>query len=267
MRVSDAVGTFAVVFIMSEDINLTSGSPGHHRNFMDIYLSQFSPGYLRNLIEYQKILKQRNALIKKSRGKEDKEFFLQLDIWDRSLMEWGLKVMRSRSEFVAEISPIVTELALKLSDSTEPVEISYRPKMEPDGFSDVEGAIEIFRRDRDRDLRLGTTVTGPHRDLIEILIDNKPLRQFGSLGQRKSVMIAMKLAAFEVLSKHRKDRAILVLDEAFAEFDNRRAESLLSLLSGVGQVFLASAGGDGINYGDQVKIFDLAAGRITERKV
>jgi len=264
MRVSDAVGTFPIVFILPEDVNLTSGSPKYHRGFLDIYLSQFSHSYLRNLIEYQKILKQRNALLK--RIKEGYKTGLdQLDIWDDNLVKSALTLMIARDNFIGEIMVWVRKLSSKLSDGLDDVIISYHPRIAIDDFHDVDNCLEFIKDGRQRDIRMGTSMLGPHRDTIEITIGDVPLREYGSLGQKKSAMIAMKLAAFEVLSVHRGERAILVLDEAFAEFDKYRTESLLGLLSGMGQVFLASASEEGVINYEGMKIFDVRDGTVTER--
>jgi DNA replication and repair protein RecF len=265
MRVSDAVGTFAMVFILPEDINLTSGSPRYHRSFLDIYLSQFSRAYLNNLVEYQRILKQRNALLKSLKEGEKISGAAELDAWDRNLIAPALKIMISRKEFLGEIESIVGETVSGLSGSRENVGIAYKPSIDIGEYDNSDTALDYFRQFRKRDKKYGTTVAGPHRDTIEIVMNRKPLREFGSLGQKKSVMIAMKLAALEVISTHLRDRAILVLDEAFAEFDSGRTRSLLNLLSARGQVFLASADEKEIvRFYENIRIFRVTDGAVTE---
>lgn len=262
---SDAVGTFAMVFILPEDINLTSGSPRYHRSFLDIYLSQFSKSYLRDLMEYQRILKQRNALLKSMKEGEKKSGAAELDAWDNNLLPPALKIMTSRLNFLREIEDLVGETVSGLSGSREKVELSYVPSIAVKEFGDAEAALDIFRQFRVRDKRYGTTVAGPHRDTIEIAMNGRPLREFGSLGQKKTVMIAMKLAAWEVISRHLRDRAIIILDEAFAEFDRGRTKALLNLLSSGGQVFLASADEkDLVRFYDNLKIFRVSDGTVKE---
>jgi DNA replication and repair protein RecF len=235
------VGTFAIVFILPEDINLTSGSARYHRNFLDIYLCQFSRRYLDSLLEYQRTLRQRNALLKSMKDGEKESGGMELDVWDKNLIPAALNIMASRREFIREIEIEAAKIVSFLSGSRENVEIAYDPGIDIPDLGDRDSAMKLFRRYRSRDKRYGTTMVGPHRDAAVVKLNGVPLREFGSLGQKKSVMIAMKLAALEVMSAHLRDRAILVLDEAFGEFDRGRAEALLSLLSGKGQVFLASA--------------------------
>lgn len=265
MRVADAVGTFAMVFVLPEDISLTSGSPRHQRNFLDIYLSQFSRAYLADLMEYQRILKQRNALLKSMKEGEKKSGAAELDAWDKNLIPPALKIMNSRRDFLGEIDSIVGENVSRLSGSGETVGIAYRPVIAVEDHDGSDAALEFFRQFRKRDKKYGTTIAGPHRDAIEITMNGKPLREFGSMGQKKSVMIAMKLAALEVISAHLRDRAILVLDEAFAEFDSERTRSLLNLLSAGGQVFLASADEkDLARFYENIRIFRVSDGEVTE---
>jgi DNA replication and repair protein RecF len=261
LRVSDAVGMFAVVFILPDDVNITSGSPKHHRNFLDIYLSQLSHKYLLDLMEYQKVLKQRNALLRKL--KNGSENIRHLDSWDANLVGPALRIMAARSLFLEEIKPLIAEISVELLGPSEELRISYRPRMELDDFSDSKGGLAILNRERARDLKLGATFCGPHRDLMDLSFGGKPLRNYGSLGQKKCAMIALKLAAFRTLSRHRGEEAILVLDEAFAALDNNRLEALLCLLSEYGQVFLASAVTSGLER--RVKIFDVDSGRVSER--
>ncbi|MEE9553659.1 MAG: hypothetical protein V3W18_05125, partial [candidate division Zixibacteria bacterium] len=153
MRVSDAVGTFAIVFILPEDVNITSGSPRSHRNFLDIYISQLSQTYLRSLIEYQKVLKQRNALLKKI--KEKNAEIAQLDAWDEGVIQWALEVMKARSEFIDEITPKVKSISTKLSGALDDIAIAYKPKMRISDFTDRESAVDTLRAGRGRDIRIG----------------------------------------------------------------------------------------------------------------
>jgi DNA replication and repair protein RecF len=251
-----------MVFILPDDINITSGSPRHHRSFLDIYLSQLSHNYLLDLMEYKRVLQQRNALLRKlKRGDEN---IRHLDSWDESLIGPALRIMASRAAFLDEIKPDISEISSNLLGPAETVSIIYQPRMPLSDFTDKKEALAAFKLERSRDLKLGATFIGPHRDIIEISVGAKPLRNFGSLGQKKCVMIALKLAAFKALSRHRGEPAILLLDEAFAALDKGRSMALLSFLSGLGQVFLASADVTGLK---DVKIYDVDAGCITRSDI
>jgi DNA replication and repair protein RecF len=266
MRLSDVVGTFAMVIVLPDDINLTSGSPRHHRNFLDVYLSQISPKYLANLIDYQKVLKQRNALLKKLKSGRGAERPEHLDVWDESLVPPALRIMRARRHFLEEITPRVAELSTKLSAGSEDIKAGYLPSLGTIENGDIKGASAILRKARSRDLKLGVTILGPHRDQIEITFGGEPLRNFGSLGQKKCVMLALKFAAWEMLSKRRGEPAILVMDEAFAALDSARSKTLLELLSGFGQVFLASASEMIFAHTSGCGVYEVSAGRVTAKE-
>jgi DNA replication and repair protein RecF len=265
LRVSDAVGTFAMVFILPDDINITSGSPRHHRSFLDMYLCQFSRSYLMSLMEYQRILKQRNALLRVLKGARSSEGLKHLDSWDVSLITPMLDIIRQRAAFLAEIGPKVGEIAQELSKNRDLIEISYLPRLDVAVSNNPEMALAMLKKERVREIKMGSTLIGPHRDLFEITIGGVLLRNYGSMGQKKSVMIAMKLAALRSLTEHRGEQAILVMDEAFAALDKDRSRALLNLLSGIGQVFLASAGFREHTGDFKIKVYDIVDGIVRER--
>ena len=230
---------------------------------MDVYLSQQSRSYLSMLIEYQKTLKQRNSLLKKIRADYKSADIGHLDIWDDKYLELSLDLMRARRGYIESLAPRVSELSRHLSSNLESAKIKYSPRlMIPDGASRPQ-ALEVLRSHRQADIKTGVTHFGPHRDLIDIFVNHQPLRPYGSMGQKKTAMIAMKLAALEKLSESRNESAILILDEAFAQLDNNRSQALLSLLSGYGQVFLASAAEPPVD-GKAAK-FEISNGAIKGR--
>ena len=139
------------------------------------------------------------------------------------------------------------------------------PRLPIEVSNDAEKALNELTKERTRDIKLGSTLIGPHRDIFEISIGGIPLRNYGSMGQKKSVMIAMKLAAFWALTRHRQEPAILIMDEAFAALDKERSRALLGLLSGIGQVFLASAGFRELAGDRGIKVYDIIDGTIKER--
>jgi DNA replication and repair protein RecF len=263
--VADAVGTLAMVLILPEDIEITSGSPKYHRAFLDIYLSQFSRRYLSDLIEYHRILKQRNALLKKLKSGEISNSSRQLDAWDDNLIKPIIRIVRQREKFVTEISPYVKEISHKISASSDEIELIYRPRLSLSESDTEKAIIDALKGGRTRDIRMGATMLGPHRDMMELTIGGVPLESYGSMGQKKTVLMSLKLAALRALSEHRGEPAILILDEAFAAFDSTRSGLLLDLLSGLGQVFLASAIKPDNNFYTSAKIFEIESGAIKEK--
>jgi len=218
-----------------------------------------------SLLEYQKILKQRNALLRVLKSARSSEGLKHLDSWDASLISPMLDIVRQRGAFLSEIGPKIGEIAQELSKNQDIIEITYLPRLDHSASSNTEKALEILKQERIREMKMGSTLIGPHRDMFEIKIGGVPLRSYGSMGQKKSVMIAMKLAAFKALTEHRGEPAILVMDEAFAALDKDRSRALLNHLSGIGQVFLASAGFREPAGENKIKIFDILNGTIKER--
>lgn len=185
LRVADAVGTFAMVFILPEDISITSGSTRYHRNFMDIYISQQSRQYLTDLMEYHKVLKHRNSPLKKIKAEPKTSDIKHLDIWDEKLSEPSLKLMQARNNFFTNIKERVTELSQKLSAGNDAVAIAYKPRLEITSYSDKTQVLQILQTQRATDIKSGVFHLGPHRDMIDVTVNGEPLRPFGSLGQKK----------------------------------------------------------------------------------
>jgi DNA replication and repair protein RecF len=173
--------------------------------------------------------------------------------------------MAARTAFIEEIRHRIARIAATLSGNKDIVDIVYRPRLAMTDPADCKEAVQSLRAERAREIKMGATVLGPHRDMINLIISKIPLRNYGSMGQKKSVMMAMKLAALETLSQHRGEPAILILDEAFAILDRERSRSLLGLLSDAGQVFLASASMRGLKEADNLRVFDIMSGTVIER--
>ncbi len=189
----------------------------------------------------------------------------QLDVWDEAMVGPAFRIMAARNLFIDEIRPRVLEISRLVSGGADEIEIAYRPRLTFDKATGEGSGVAVLRMERERDVRMGASLFGPHRDIIEILANGEPVREFGSMGQETTVMLAMKLAALGALSDHRGEPAILVLDEAFAVLDSDRERHLLGLLSGGGQVFLASAVPTALDAADNVKVFEVRAGEIMER--
>lgn len=254
-----------MVLILPEDIEITSGSPKYHRAFLDIYLSQFSRRYLSDLIEYHRILKQRNALLKKIKSGEISNSPKHLDAWDGNLIKPIIRIVSQREKFTAEISPYVKDLARKISSGRDEIGLTYRPRLALSESETEKELLNALKAGRPRDIRMGATMLGPHRDTLELTVNGAPLESYGSMGQKKTVLMALKLAALRALSDHRGEPAILILDEAFAAFDMSRSDLLLNLLSGLGQVFLASAAKPDNNVYANARIFEIESGEIKEK--
>ncbi|MCP4580432.1 MAG: DNA replication and repair protein RecF [candidate division Zixibacteria bacterium] len=239
IKQNELVGTSPTVFVLPEDIALTSEASSFHRQFLDLYISQYSHRYLDDLISYRKILLQRNKLLKdilKSAGK-----ISQLDAWDQLLVEHGTRIIADRLSFTRSIADPAEEYYSRF-DSSSQFSLAYKPKIEQDQ-EDIETAMKIqLENYRDREFRAGLTLVGPHRDRLAMNLNGKSVRHYGSRGQKRCVMLAMKLAVADLLSEVKQEQVTLILDEVFAELDSVKSQALMDVLSGYGQVFMATAG-------------------------
>lgn len=258
IRPGELVGTLPAIFIFPEDIELTSGPASFHRQFLDLYISQFDKAYLDSLLSYQKTLNQRNRLLKEIiRGNADKK---QLEAWDKLLLDDGIKIVTTRKHFADSISKTAGVFYSRF-DAESKLTVSYIPKITPEETDISVAMAKLLDTYRPRELRAGVTLVGPHRDRLEINIDGRPIRHYGSRGQKRCAMISLKLATVDFLSQGAFGDAILILDEAFAELDLVKSRALMEMLAGRKQVFMATAGvfGDG---GLKVKRFMVQNGRV-----
>ena len=242
-KFSEVVGQFPVVVLSPESGAITTGGPVDRRRFLDFVISQSSKLYLEDLLEYRRVLRQRNRLLFDSKVNRSDCTEL-LEPWDEELIERGSRITHRRGVFLKELQPIVHESYGKIAGRTEKPTINYQPSVaESEGVSEEElrGA---FRRELNRksgeERRLGITLVGPHRDELELAINKLGVRSHASQGQHKTFLIALKVAEFLYLQNKRNERPILLLDDIFTELDNHRAERLLALTGSVGQAFITA---------------------------
>lgn len=240
-RISEHIGRFPVVLIAPNDTDLVREHSEDRRHFFDGVLSQLDPDYLRNYLMYQQVLKQRNSLLKlfAERNQVDNDL---LDTYDLPLLELGQKIHERRQKFVSEFLPSFQAHYAYLSDEREAVNILYESEVSNPNFA------EEFRHFRRRDTVLQRTTMGIHKDDYSFLIggqDTSPvlLKKFGSQGQQKTFVIALKLAQFDQLEAGKKKKPILLLDDIFDKLDDRRIGKLIQRMDegAFGQLFITDA--------------------------
>ncbi|MBT0812064.1 DNA replication and repair protein RecF [Litoribacter ruber] len=235
-KMSDHIGQFPVVMIAPDDIQLIKGGSEDRRKFVDSMLSQLDRNYLQSLVRYQHFLKQRNALLKQfaEGGRFDKEL---LEPYNIELISLSKVISQKRLEFIENFSPKLEHHYRVISDSKEAVSVGYESHCEPEGFE------KVFRDSLHRDLALKRTNKGIHRDDFAFEIDGFPLKKYGSQGQQKSYLIALKLSQFQVLEEGMGVKPILLLDDIFDKLDDARIEKMVSLVADhqFGQLFITDA--------------------------
>ncbi len=248
----DLMGLSNVIFFSPEDLSIIKDGPDQRRRFMDLELCQLDKTYLYYLTQYKKVLKQRNALLKQIREKEASEDVLE--IWDSQLVEYGKKLIEKRKNFVEEIGKIMSKKHRDLTGGKENVEVYYKPSCLT---SDMEEKLFV---ETSRDIYMGTTTVGPHRDDISFYIDAQEIKTYGSQGQKRTAALSLKMAEIEIVESITGERPILLLDDVLSELDRNRQNYLLESIRGI-QTIITCTGleeiiKNGININQTFEIID-----------
>lgn len=235
-KLADHIGKYPVVLIAPNDTDLVRDGAETRRKLFDGILSQVSAGYLQNYLQYNKALDQRNSLLKQFA--EQNYFDAELlDIYTGQVLALGNSIFESRKAFVASFLPFFLKNYAWLSESSEVVGLEYLSDLKASNFD------QIFQESLNRDLAAQRTTRGVHKDDYEFMMDGVPIKKFGSQGQKKTFVMAIKLAQYEWLAGQKDTQPILLLDDIFDKLDNHRINRLLGLISReeYGQVFITDA--------------------------
>lgn len=235
-KMSDHVGLLPIVLIAPDDVRLISEGSEERRRFFDSMLCQLERGYMDQLVRYQHFLKQRNALIKQfaDKGRWQEEL---MEPYNRELIKGSTLLAEKRRAFVEEYKPLVEEYYRFISDDQEKVSISYESDCLEEDFESQ------FRMAASKDFVLKRSTKGIHKDDFVFQIGGYPIKKFGSQGQQKSYLIALKLAQFKVFYAHLQVKPLLLLDDIFDKLDDGRIEKLMQLVAdhSFGQLFITDA--------------------------
>ena len=223
-KFSDHIGKIPLVLISPDDRNLIIEGSETRRKFIDGIISQTDKEYLNNLIDYNKTLKQRNALLKMFYDNSE-SLRKTIDIYDRQLSSDAQKIYDKRREFLNEFIPIFKSRYKELSNDKENVEIKHSSDISPD-----QNLYKLLKNSLEKDLRFQYTTKGIHKDDLNLSLDNFPIKKYGSQGQQKTFLIAMKLAQFDYLSKL-DSKPILLLDDIFDKLDDARVKQIINLVN------------------------------------
>lgn len=223
-KFSDHIGKIPLVLISPDDRNLIIEGSETRRKFIDGIISQTDKEYLNNLIDYNKTLKQRNALLKMFYDNSE-SIRKTIDIYDRQLSSDAQKIYDKRREFLNEFIPIFKSRYKELSNDKENVEIKHSSDISPD-----QNLYKLLKNSFEKDLRFQYTTKGIHKDDLNLNLDNFPIKKYGSQGQQKTFLIAMKLAQFDYLSKL-DSKPILLLDDIFDKLDDTRVKQIINLVN------------------------------------
>ena len=222
---SDLAGHFGAVVFSPAHLTLVKGGPAERRRALDSVIIQLKPRYQQVLTQYHRLLLQRNTLLK------DVSFSSQLlstlDVWDISTAKAAALITKTRKSYLQKLSPIASEIYLGISQNRESLSLCYQASGERDGEISEESMLSALRESRTLDLRTGTTNVGPHRDDFAIDLSNLPARAYGSQGQQRSAVLAIKLAESALMEQLMGEAPVILLDDVMSELDEGRRNYLL----------------------------------------
>ncbi|GGJ89532.1 DNA replication and repair protein RecF [Lentibacillus kapialis] len=250
-KLSDYIGAFNVVMFAPEHLSLVKGSPQTRRRFIDMELGQIQPTYIYHLGQYQKILKQRNHLLKQLQRREVQDKTM-LDILTDQLIQHAVILLERRFIFLDLLRKWTSPVHHSISHGTERLEISYIPTVEVSKSADKETIENIytnkFHELKNKEIERGTTLIGPHRDDIVFYVNDKDVQTYGSQGQQRTAALSVKLAEIELICNEVGEYPVLLLDDVLSELDDQRQSHLLNTIKGKVQTFVSTTNVNGINH-------------------
>ena len=258
-KAAELLGLLNVVFFSPEDLSIIKNGPGERRRFTDMELCQLDDFYLYNLNNYNKIVNQRNTLLK------DVYFNPSLketiEIWDSQLVSYGSKVIERRKTFVDQLNEVIGPVHEKLSGGRESLKIIYEPNV------DIENYERELSASTERDIKSKMTNVGPHRDDFIFMTGDIDIRKFGSQGQQRTAALSLKLAEIEIVRKLINDTPVLLLDDVLSELDSARQQFLLESIGEVQTIITCTGVEDFINSRLEIdKLFNISNGSLVSEQ-
>ena len=258
-RASELFGIVNVVFFSPEDLNIIKNGPAERRRFLDSELCQLDKIYLSDLTTYNKILNQRNKLLKDMVYRPDLKD--TLPVWDMQLVETGKKIIRRRKQFVEELNEIVHDIHYRISGGKEDLILQYEPSIDDIFFEDE------LSRVKERDMRQCMTSVGPHRDDLLFSIKGVDIRKYGSQGQQRTSALSLKLSEIELVKRSIHDTPVLLLDDVLSEIDSNRQNYLLNSIHDTQTLITCTGLDEFVKNRFQInKIFKVVQGTVEEKK-
>ena len=254
-KAADLLGLLNVVFFSPEDLSIIKNGPSERRRFADLELCQLDNFYLYNLNHYNKIINQRNKLLKDmyfNPGLKE-----TLNIWDSQLVSFGSKIIERRDLFAKQLCEIIGEIHKKLSGGKEELIIQYEPDVSIEDFE------RKMRENQEKDIRSKMTSTGPHRDDFSFIVNGIDIRKYGSQGQQRTAALSLKLSEIELVKKMTKDTPVLLLDDVLSELDSNRQNYLLNSIGDIQTIITCTGLDEFVNNRFEInRIFKVTNGVI-----
>ncbi len=257
-RNADLLGNIFSIFFSPSELRLIQDGPDERRRFLNISISQLSKPYYTALLRYNKILEQRNNLLK---DRDTGLIYDTLPVWDEQLAKYAAIVVRHRADYIARLAPVAEEEHYRLTDGAE--KLVVRPEKRYDGDDEElkEQLFDELRRNYERDVRLGYTSIGPHRDDLDFLINGQDAKNFASQGQTRTAALSVKLAEMEIFKQLSGEYPVLILDDVMSELDLPRRKKLVERAQGM-QTILTCTHAERVLYGRQTNKIRIEGGAI-----
>ena len=257
-KAAQLLGLVNIVFFSPEDLSIIKSGPSERRRFIDLELCQLDKGYLFNLTNYNKIVNQRNKLLKSM----DNNYSLKdtIDVWDEQLKFYGTEVIKRRKKFIEDLNPVINDIHSKLTGKNDVLRVVYDCDCTEEDYE------EKIKANKIKDLKYKTTSVGPHRDDLKFYIENVNVRKYGSQGQQRTVALSLKLSEIEMVKITIGDTPILLLDDVLSELDANRQNYLLSSIKNIQTIITCTGLDDFIkNRFTLNKCFEVTDGNIILR--
>ncbi|MCI9340024.1 MAG: DNA replication/repair protein RecF [Dorea sp.] len=257
-RASELFGIVNLVFFSPEDLNIIKSGPSERRRFIDMELSQLDRVYLSDLGNYNRVVNQRNRLLKDMKPGPDKSLMDTLEIWELQLIQYGNRIVERRKLFIQEVNEIISSIHKKLTGEKEDIQVIYEPS---NGNLTLEQALV---KNRERDIRIKSTSVGPHRDDICFMAGDLDIRRFGSQGQQRTAALSLKLSEIELVKQVINDTPVLLLDDVLSELDKHRQNYLLDSINDIQTLITCTGVEDFVNHRFSInKVFHVHEGQVT----
>ena len=254
-RSTELFGLINIIMFSPEDLSVIKNGPGERRRFMDMEICQLSRIYYSNLLKFNKVLDQRNNLLKQIYFKPKMES--TLDVWDEQLVDVGRSIISERSNFINMINDIIMDIHSGITSDNEKIEIKYEPNVDKDSF------LQVLKDKRKLDIKNSITMTGPQRDDFGVFINGNDVRVFGSQGQQRTAALSLKMAEIQLVKRIINDDPILLLDDVMSELDEKRRNALLENISDIQTLITCTGYDDFIRQRINVdKVYKISNGKI-----
>lgn len=259
-KASELFGLFNVVIFSPEDLEIIKKGPSERRKFIDMELCQLDKIYVYNLTNYNRIIAQRNKLLKDIYFKP--ELKQTLDVWDGQLAQYGSKIIERRTNFIEKINEIIKPIHKQLTGGLEDINIVYNKNCE------AEDLLRRLEENRDRDIKYKSTSIGPHKDDLLFFNDDKNIRIYGSQGQQRTIALSLKLAELELVKNLINDTPVLLLDDVLSELDSERQNHLLNSIDDIQTIITCTGLDEFIENRFKInKVFQVTEGKVEEKTV